>query len=352
MKISDCIQNIEGKVLLGGDGIIDEVWQIVDVRIDAHNFKPMDNMKKFGELIVERGTGGLAKERVKKRRICGGFTGNVGRAVKALGLDTRFVGMYGTNTDNGIDPVFEELHEKSGTSHNIISIGDPAVCSILEFTDGKIMMPYLENLLNCDWPQIKSALEEQYGKAKNIFDGVQIASWGYWSNIPDFDNVLKGLLESYFKNVDRMFFDFANITKKSAEALRITLKVMQELNEKTPMSLSLNEHEGDLLLKYYNVHNLKALRDKIGIDEIIIHTPNEALIASANEGYVCVKQDFVENPIRTAGAGDAFNGGYIAACLGNIDAEKRLLIANAATNFYLKNAKPPAKSQLAEYFDL
>jgi len=231
-----------------------------------------------------------------------------------------------------------------------ITVGEPGICSILEFDDGKIMMPYLENLLHCDWNQIKTVLDKS-AEAKHIFDGVQIAAWGYWSNIPDFDNILRNLVHSYLGSVNRMFFDFANINKKSVNALKETLNIMRELNTGIPMTLSLNEHEGELMLKYYDAEDLQTLQSKIGIDEIIIHTPAEALIATANEGFTSVAQDYVDNPIRTSGAGDAFNGGYIAASLGNLDVESRLRVANASTNFYLKHAMPPTIAQLSEYFE-
>ena len=327
-----------GKVLLGIDGIIDEVWQMVDARTDAHNFTPMEKMADFGQIILDRGGGGLAKELVRKRRVCGGFTPNTGRAVARLGIEILMVGMYGESTT---DPAFDEF-----SGHNIISLGAPAVSNIIEFTDGKIMMPHLENLLHFDWTRFKAVLD----KNPTIFNDVDIAALGYWSNMPDFDNMLMGLVESYFQK-GRLFFDFANIAKRSAEALKKTLGVMGQLNSKVPMTLSLNEHEGNLVFEHYDIKGdilacLNELRKVVGINEIIVHTPHIAAMATATEGNVLVEQNFIAKPVRTTGAGDTFNGGYIAACMDNIGPKERLLMANKVAHFYLLNGRPPGRGEL------
>jgi len=347
-KIQSFSQCANGKVVLGIDGFIDEVWEVVETRIDATEYEPMRRMKQFGDLIVERGSGGLAKERIRKRRTCGGFTGNTSRAISRLGINTTMVGTYG---EGQIDPAFDEF-----TGNAIYSIGEPVVCSILEFTDGKIMMPHLEGLLQLDWKKLKAEIDKiENGR---VFEGADVVGLGYWSNMPDFDNILVGLMSDYFKpgSPSRLFFDFANITKKSVEALKHTLSIMKKLNDKIPMTLSLNEHEGELLYGYYNIKNSESdatgaiteLRDKIGLDEIIIHTPHFAAIATANEGSAYAEQETVQNPVRTAGAGDSFNGGYVVSSLGNLNPDERLTIANAVTRFYVTNGYPPDKEQLTQ----
>jgi len=344
MNLADYLTTVKGKVVLGVDGFIDEVWQVLETRTDVSSYQVVEHMKQFGELITEHGSGGLARELIRKRRSCGGFTANTGRAVGTLGIDTTLVGCFGKDK---IDSAFDEFK-----SYKCISAGDPAISNILEFSDGKIMLPNLENLLNLDWLQFKRILDNNAG----IFDGVDVIGLGYWSNMPDFDNMLVKLVDSFSTTKpSRMFFDFANVTKKSVSDLKQTLSVMSKLNKKIPMTLSLNEHEGLLLFEHYGIPGaidtdeitakLSDLRDKVGIDEIIIHTPHLAAIATPKE-QVCVMQNFVENPIRTAGAGDSFNGGYIVSCLGNLKAAERLTIANAVTKFYLENGKPPEREQL------
>lgn len=348
-QMIDYLENVEGKVVLGMDGIIDEVWQVLETRVSKSDFKVIDKMKKFGELIVARSEGGMANELIRKRRICGGFTANTGRAAGNLKLSTTMVGMYGKDT---IDPIYDEFKDKC----TLITLGNPAVCNILEFTDGKIMLPYLKELLDFEWKDLINILGHE--KLKSIFGDADIVSLGYWSNMPAFNELVTNICEDYFtdNHPRRMFFDFANIKKRSVDALMETFDVLGTINNKISITLSLNEHEAALLFSYFGeeftddiettTKIVSAIRDKINFDEIIIHTPYYSIAASKSEKVGVVVQDYCPSPVRTAGAGDTFNGGYIAACLKNLKINERLAIANAATSFYVNNGFPPDREYL------
>lgn len=348
-KMINYVENVKGKVVLGIDAFIDQVWQVIETRTGKNEYKLIEKMKKFGEIIVSRGEGGMANELIKKRRSSGGFTANTGRAIGKLGLSTVMIGMYGKD---GIEPIFDELKE-IGT---LISVGDPVISNILEFSDGKIMMPNLNDLLNFDWDSLVRELGHE--KLKDIFSNSDIVSIGYWSNMPEFDDIIKKIYENYLSEnpPKRMFFDFANIKKRSVEAIKETFMVLGALNEKIPMTLSLNEHEAVLLFSYYGEElsediekaaaTTAVLRKKINLDEIIVHTPHYAIAATKSEGIGFALQDYSENPKRTTGAGDTFNGGYIATCLGNLDINERLAVSNATTSFYINNSFPPSREEL------
>lgn len=343
------VEGVKGKVVLGIDGFIDQVWQVIETRTGKNEYKLIDKMKAFGEIIVSRGEGGMANELIKKRRSCGGFTANTGRALGKLGLSTLLVGMYGKES---IDPIFDEFKDIC----TLISIGNPVLSNILEFSDGKIMMPHLNELLNFQWKDLVEILGIE--RIKSIFADADIISLGYWSNMPDFDEMVTRLYDDYLSEnpPKRMFFDFANIKKRSVEAIKETFKVLGTLNNKVPMTLSLNEHEGALLFSYYgkelseDIEAVAAaaasIREEIGLDELIIHTPHYALASSSSEGIGFAIQDYSENPVITTGAGDTFNGGYIASCMGNLNINERLAVSNATTSFYINNGFPPSREEL------
>jgi len=77
------------------------------------------------------------------------------------------------------------------------------------------------------------------------------------------------------------------------------------------------------------------------LDELIVHTPDWAAGASASEGAAFVPQNRCEQPVKTTGAGDNFNGGYMAANLGCGDEKltlpERLHVANLTTGYYVRN---------------
>ena len=352
-KISDYFQNVHGNITLGIDGYIDEVWQLLDSRAGLGDYTVCQKMKSFGERIVSRGEGGITIEIVSKRKSCGGFTGNTSRAVSGLGLRPTIIGMYGRGS---VNPVFAEM-ESGG---NLISIGEPAVSHIYEFEDGKVMLPYIQSILELDWDSLTEALGEQ--TLFDIYGSSDIFALGYWSSMHAFDEIVLNLCKKSKKKPKKMFYDFGDVTKREPESLLKTLSLLGELDSYVPMALSLNEHEADSLFACYGESfpldgyaaekGVSAIRARIGISELIVHTPYFAVMSSAEEGGVTAVQAHCERPVRTTGAGDTFNGGYLTAGLGGLNAYERLAAANAATSCYVKRGNCPDCGQLVDEMTL
>jgi sugar/nucleoside kinase (ribokinase family) len=353
-KYRDYLHNLSGQVLLGCDGFVDEVYRIVDVRQSLTEFTGMDDMKRFGQLVADRSGGGLGLEIVPKRRCSGGFTPNTGRVLAFLGVKPTLVGLYGRDK---IDPAFDEFRDNC----RLVSLGDSAVTLVFEFSNGKVLLSDLKSVANFTWKDFAASFP---GKAlTELFTGVDIVGLGYWSLTPDFDNFLKGIVSNYrdITPPKRMFFDFADIKKKSKESLLASLALIREFNKSIPMTMSLNEHEGADLLSKFDlkcpeepaalVSALTTVRKEIGIDELVIHTPHFAVGTNTTEGEGTVLQDFQAKVIRTAGAGDSFNGGYVAASLGHLTLQERLVIANAATSFFVTHATAPTKAEMLEQIE-
>lgn len=348
-KYADYLHNVRGNILLGCDGFVDEVYRIVDVRKSLAEFTSMDDMKDFGELIVKRSGGGLGLEISPKRRCSGGFTPNTGRVAAFLGLKPTLVGLYGLKE---IDPAFEEFQENC----HLVSLGDSGVTLVFEFLNGKVLLSDLKAVANFTWKDFVAFFSEE--ELNRLFAGMDIVGLGYWSLTPDFDHFLQGIVSRYDNTPPpkRMFFDFADTKKKSNESFFESIRLIKEFNGRIPMTMSLNEHEGaDLFAKFHITcreepgdiaSDLTVVRQEIGIDELVIHTPYFAVASSAREGEAFAMQDFQTNVIRTAGAGDSFNGGYISASLGDLELKERLVVANAATSFFVTHATAPTKEEM------
>ena len=352
--IAAFLRGMGGNMVIGFDGFIDEVWWLLESRSDEGGFEYLERMKTFGEQIVGRGTGGLARETVIKRRSFGGFTCNTGMAAAGLGLRPALIGMYGRTE---INEAFAPLSGKC----ELISVGDPAVCRILEFSDGKIMLPSLSNLLGFKWDILET--ETDFGRVGGLFDSADIICVGYWSNLLNFDDIIIRLVCDHCRGKQkRLLFDFANLSKRSPDALKKTLLQLGNLNAKVPMTLSLNEHEGKILLRNYGkggfsdaggaLDALRDLRKRVRLDEIIIHAPGFAAGISESEGTAMIPQVYCANPAIMTGAGDTFNGGYAAACMASpfrLRFEDRLAIANAAAYLYVSNGFPPGRDALLNH---
>jgi hypothetical protein len=349
-KYADFLHNISGKILLGCDGFVDETYEIVEVRKSQAEFIPMKKLKQFGELLVERADGGVGVELVPKRRCEGGFGINTGRVPACLGLKPCLPGLYGSPT---IDPAYDEFKKIC----DLVSLGNPALTIALEFSDGKVLMSNLEAVSSLTWEDFKKHFGEE--KLNELFSGVDILGLGYWSLTANFDGLFQGFMEQYEAGTPprRMFFDFADIKKKSSESFIKSLELIKTFNSRIPMTFSLNEHEVLELFSRIGVGRpelkpaaiasaLTIAREKIGFDELVVHTPEFAAASSAAEGEAHAIQDRQTNVIRLAGAGDSFNGGFLCASLGDLPLKERLVVANAVTAFFVTRATAPTKEEL------
>ena len=341
------LDNSQGKITMFADGYVDEVWEIVASRSDLQNYTLYSKMNHFAERIIRSGSGGVGLELLEKRRAFGGFTPNIGYAAARLGVRTSLIGTYGKER---FDPVFEEVNELC----DMYSLDDSAVTHVFEFDDGKLLMSHLGNVQNITWQQIVDILG--IDKIKSLLAESHIIGIGYWSLVPAFDEILVqvcGLIPEDGKT-RRFFFDFADFQKKDASSLNHSLALLKKYNPQFPMTLSVNEHEAAALFAQYDKildetgaavekikENTEFVRHHIGLDELVIHTPHYAVGASTKEAPTFVASVFVEKPLRTAGAGDTFNGGYLAASLAGLKMEDRLQIANAAVGYFLRNATFP-----------
>ena len=343
-KYADYLQNISGKILLGCDGFVDETYEIVEVRRSQSDFTAMKKLRQFGELLVERADGGVGLELVPKRRCEGGFAINTGRVAAFLGLKPSLPGLYGNQS---IDPAYHEFEENC----NLLSLGDPALTIALEFGDGKVLMSNLEAVSNLTWGQFKTHFGDE--KLKEMFTGVDILGLGYWSLTADFDGIFQGFMDQYetLTPPRRMFFDFADIKKKSSESFIKSLELIKSYNSKIRMTFSLNEHEVFELCARVGVERPDLTPAAITsaltiVRELVVHTPEFAAASNASEGEAYAIQDRQSNVIRLAGAGDSFNGGFLCASLGDLPLKERLVVANAVTAFFVTHATAPNKQEL------
>lgn len=346
----DYINNMEGSILLGCDGFVDETYQLVDVRNSPTEFTAVEKLKVFGEFITSRADGGVGVELVPTRRCEGGFAINTGRIAACMGIKPKLPGLYGAAA---IDPAFEPFTEIC----DIYSMGDPGLTIVLEFQDGKLLMSNIQGISQLTWADVKAHFGE--AKLQDMFSGVDMIGLGYWSLTSNFDDLFQGFMDQY-ETADpprRMIFDFADIKKKSSDQFVKSLDLIRSYNSKIPMTLSVNEHE---VLEVFNrlgvdcqdhtpqgiTSVLGEAREKMGLDEVIVHTPEFACGSSSKDGEAFAIQERQTEIVRLAGAGDSFNGGYMCASLGELPLKPRLVMANAATAFFVTHGTGPTREQL------
>jgi len=335
-----------GPVLLGVDGYVDEVWELVESRNQDNSITMCTHMGQFANRIMAAAGGGMSVEILRKRRTFGGFTANTGNAVAKLGVDTTMLSLYGKDM---LDPVFEPFRENC----EVISIGDSALTQIFEFNDGKVMLPYVEPIADFDWAFLVDALG--LTRIKALLAKPAVIAIGYWSAMPAFDDVIKELCACLpADKQSRLFFDFADTRKRDEVSLVNTLALLKELH--VPMTFSMNEHEAAQVFALYGknitpkdmpeLSMVEEVRQEMGLHEIVVHTPYYAVGASKDEGPAICPQVFTEKPVRTTGAGDTFNGAYISAIASKLPIQERLWFANAVVSFFLNKGYAPSLDEV------
>jgi len=359
-RISQYFEAPKGKVTLGIDGFVDEVFEVVSVRTSPTEYVLYESMRDFAKSVYDVGAGGYGSEVLRKRRSHGGFTAHTGEAVDNLGINLTLVGMFGNGKDN-IDPVYQVFSDGC----TVYSVGDTGLCPTLEFANGKLLMPYSAEIAKVDWAQVTGALSPEELRA--AFQNSTVVGLGYWSMLNNFDDLVAKLCETVVTPGTRMFFDFADLRKREKQALLDVLQLLAGLNDTFPMTLSLNEHEAGILFSYMGKEfdwkapeqadqHIEYVRQQTGLDELVVHTPYFAVAATASEGTAVVPQRYCTNPVLTTGAGDNFNGGYVSASAqkGGLNLAERLLVANATSGHYLRNGYSPNPAELRremEQFD-
>lgn len=350
-KIAEQLAAAKGSIAMFADGFIDEQWSLVNKRHSMQEVDIIGKMTQFADRINAVGSGGMGIELIKKRVVYGGFTANIGAAAASLGVETVMAGLFG---EGEVDPVFADLQKIS----KMITLGEPSITHALEFDDGKILMSNMQAVLGMSWNRIVEVLGKD--EIIKMITKADIIGVGYWSIMPAFDEIVRELcaIMPDDKKQRSFFFDFADFSRRDRPSLVATLEMLKGLNNQVPMILSVNEHEAAVVFEIFGetlndnnvAQKIEPVRQRLGFDELVIHTPHYAAAASKKDGSAVIPQAYVEKPVRSAGAGDTFNGGYIAATLADLTLNQRLYAANAAVTHFLKTGQPPSQSNLKQVF--
>ena len=206
-SIKKKIESLKNKLqklscFLGFDGYIDYLYSLCQSRESATEWTKMKNMKTFGALITNVAGSSANIERILKRKISGGFAPNSCKAINGIGVKVYLIAALGYPN---INEAFTPLINKD--SIDAISFSKPGKTLALEFDDGKIMLTDFENILKINWDLLIKQV-----KLKTIIEKIEtsdIMGFGYWSLIPEIEEMWAHFLYDVFPNVN----NFSDITE-------------------------------------------------------------------------------------------------------------------------------------------
>lgn len=92
------------------------------------------------------------------------------------------------------------------------------------------------------------------------------------------------------------------------------------------------------------------IKNALNIGCVVVHATRYA-VGCDNSEEAIVQGSYCEKPIKSTGAGDRFNAGYILGCLMECSLENRLTLATATSSYFVRNAKSPTIEALAQFIE-
>lgn len=363
-KLDKCEKILAKKrVFLAIDGFIDSLFSTVKSRKDLSNWTKFKTIEEFAERLMSMAGSSGNIELILKKETSGGFVPNNAKALSSIGIELYLLGAMGY-------PKIKQIYENLNSQQNIdiTSIANPGKTFGLEFNDGKLMLSDLKSLYEIDWKLLTQRInKEEIIKQMENSDAV---GFGYWSILPQMTSIWKQFTNQILPSIktsDPKFFfvDLADTKKRQKSDIREMLEILQEINEKIPVLLSLNDQEAiDISKALDSVKpiepNKKDFQDYISagrqinkelhLSHLVIHSPHFATCTLDNvKNHYWVTEGFTANPSFTVSAGDHFNSGVLAGLLGDLSPSEAILMGNALTAVFVRTGNSPDFNMLKKF---
>ena len=338
---------------VGLDGFVDEILHVVDKRYDAQRFDRVPTIAKFAERLAGAAGRSTNVELVNQITKLGGNGPIMANALASFGLKVTYLGNLGYPA---IHPIFNDFTKRA----EVHSIAEPGHTDALEFEDGKIMVGKHQSLKDVTWENIQARFgREQFVAKFTSADLVGFVNWTMLTYMSDIWEALQKEICPSLKSPRRkIFFDLADPEKRKPEDIRRAMDLISKFEKYFDVILGLNEKEayeiGKVLGSKLTAQTPECLSElsreiwrHMKINTLVVHPVRYALAVS-DDKVDLVDGPVVEKPLITTGAGDHFNSGFCLGKLLGLNNAECVLTGVTTSGFYVRTAKSPTISQLAE----
>ena len=341
--------------LLGFDGFIDTICDVVSTRRDAGNYERVPTLANYAARIAASAGQSTNIEIVPTLVKLGGNGPIMANALTALNLSVTYCGMTGFPHAN---PVFEEF----GTRARLLPVCEPALTDAYEFDDGKLIVGKHATVAQVSFEN----LIERIGREtlQNAWDEAGFVAMVNWTMLPFMTPLWKHIAEELDGETGSktLFFDLADPEKRGRADIFEALQTLAAFAPKHKVILGLNEKEavqigqvldlptplGEVLTPETAPALAAAIRARLEIAVVVVHPTRFAAAASENDA-ACVEGPWTAKPRISTGAGDHFNAGFCLGQLLGADLSQSLQIGVGTSGFYVRNAQSPSREDLSAF---
>jgi sugar/nucleoside kinase (ribokinase family) len=342
------------QAVIGMDGFVDEIIQVVDKRHSPEQFDRLKNISDFAQRVDAASGCSSNLELIVTDQKLGGNGPIMSHALAKLGLSVTYIGNLGYPD---LHPVFKEMADLS----KVLSIAPPCHTDALEFMDGKLMLGKLSPAAEINWKNIELRVGVE-NLTKMIYSS-QLIGTVNWTMLPFMNEIWNHLLTDVLPRISKrprlLFVDLADPEKRTLGDLRAALKILGRFEPHLEVVLGLNLKEAeqvsvalDLQVEDHLESRIESvavkIRKMLAISTVVIH-PRAGAAAANAEGSASFDGPFVSHPKISTGAGDHFNAGFVLGCLLKLRLEEALCVGTATSGYYVRTAQSPTLVQLTEF---
>ncbi len=360
------------RALVGFDGFIDFIMDLVDVRTDMgpRGFRRIPTIGTLATRIGAAAGKSTNIEVVTHERRWGGNGPLLAGGVARLGMPTTYIGAVGREDDQcALHPVFAPF---ASLCERVVPIAAPGRTDAFEFDDGKLMLNHCSAVQDVTWERIVEVVGLE--AMRDAVAGASLLGIVNWSLIGGVSGIWRGLMEQVLPAIaprPRVYIDLSDPAKRTDDDLREGLALLTELNTLAPVTLGLNLAESERIerlcvpsdsrggpvaiasiesdLGRRLMHASIALRHALRLDCVVIHPREGAAASTASGDSAWFDGPLTRTPKLSTGAGDHFNAGFAAAQVAGLPLEQCLACGTALSGAYVRDGVGPDLRRLCEF---
>ncbi|MEX0320930.1 MAG: PfkB family carbohydrate kinase [Puniceicoccaceae bacterium] len=343
-------------VVTGFDGFVDELVSIVEERQDLENYKRIETISEHGQRVLKSAGHSSLNEIVVRQVDPGGCAINMGDGLASLGIPVTTFATVG-------DPLHPAFQDYAGKAKLISWGAEPGRTIAFEFADGKLMYSAVTQLQGFKPEALEVYLQDQ--QFQQACKSANMVAFTDWSMYPHMTACWRFLMEAVFsklESVPPLFFDLVDPSSRSDADIRDMMTALGEFGKLGSVTLGLNKTEANILSRLLGCEvedadnpialasQARALREKLGIECVVIHT-NKFCAGSSSSEVGVVYGAYCENPVKSTGAGDRFNAGFTIGKLLELDLTDCLVLATACSGLFVTKGESGSLEEMLQFIE-